>query len=305
MLIEPPPPPSSGLLVSTCGYQHQPASSHTYAPPIMKPLGMEDPASYYDPLFGDSYADPLFDAEPLRRDPEAESVRSHPSSISHAADQTLLPHRMPSLSSRPQTQRLQRRRSRYLYVNGVLVPVTSASMSSPLAHPQSSDHGASWTAAAATTTAAATTASSPPSSSPPPPPTLRATVPHRTLSHKRIKSYGVSGTTSSWLLGSGGNSNGGVFADAKRQAWTGERREVRKLQKDHPVGSARPAFTIAIGSSGDGGADEVVGAGAGAGAGDKDGLKGSVLGMRRKMERLKGLYRRGSKEAVMGSTNSR
>lgn len=216
---------------------------------------MEDPASHLDPLFGDSFTDP--DTEPcVRRDTEVESVRSH---LSSHPDQMLLPHSLPAFPSRSQTQRLQRRRNQYYYVDGVLVP---APPPPPCTH-QSHRSGAER----------------------PAPPRTTA---NQTPLHKRAKSYGSSGTTSSWLLGSSG-----AFADARRQPWNGERREVRKLQKDHPVGSARPSFTVAIGN------DDGTSSGAPEVTTERDEAKGSVLGVRRRMERLKGLYRRGSKEAVL------
>lgn len=206
-------------------------------------MGACDPASHLDSLLGDSFTDQ--DNEPyLRSDPEAESVRSHPSSH---ADQALLPNPAPATSPRPQTQRLQRRRDHYYYMNGSLVPAATASTS--------------------------------PRKLPP-----RLVSSSQDSPHSRAKSYSASGHTSSWLLG-----GVGPFADAKLNSWTGERREPRKLQKEHPVGSARPSFTVEI-SNGDG--TPTGGAGNGA---ERDGVRGSVLGVRRKMERLRGLYRRGEK----------
>lgn len=92
--------------------------------------------------------------------------------------------------------------------------------------------------------------------------------------HQRAKSYTLGGVVnghgpSNWLGG----------AEARRSSWTGERREIRKLQKD-PNGSARPGCSLEISDS-----DGTDGSG-----GEKE--KGSV---RRKMERLRGLYRKGEK----------
>lgn len=63
---------------------------------------------------------------------------------------------------------------------------------------------------------------------------------------------------------------------------TGERREIRKLQKEHPVGSARPSMALEIGD-GDGDGDRQPADG---------GERGSGLGVRRKMGRLRELYRK-------------
>lgn len=220
---------------------------------------MYDPASsHLDTLLGDP------DNEPCLRtttDPEADSIRSHPSISSHV-DQTLLPTSTPATSSpRHQTQRLQRRRNHYYYISGTLTSATSLSTSPHIL------------------------------SSPP-----RTIDPEAASPHSRSKSYSASGHTSSWLLGSTS-----PFADAKRQSWTGERREIRKLQKDHPVGSARPGFTVEIGDR-----DEMAAsAGGPGGAAERDGARGSVLGVRRKMERLRGLYRRGDKDVEVTSSNLR
>lgn len=213
-------------------------------------MRLDDPASPFDSLVGNALLDQ--DSEPYRRcDPEAESVRSHPSSH---ADQALLPSPAPASSSRPQTQRLQRRRDHYCYMSGTLVPATTR-------------------------------------------PTSPRRLPSRLVNssqdspHSRAKSYSASGHTSSWLLG-----GASPFAEAKRNSWTGERRETRKLQKDHPVGSARPTFTVEISNGGDAptdGAGNVV---------ERDGARGSVLGVRRKMERLRGLYRRGEKDVEVSSS---
>lgn len=232
----------------------------------------------------------------FHRDPEAESVRSHPSSH-HTADQSLLPSSAaaatpPSIpTTRPQPQRLQRRRNHYHYINGVLVPTSPAdirqnqqqqqqvsiareeenigSMIPSRFHPHS--HHSSH----------------------------RDTAPQQ---HKRAKSYsmpgggssGGGGGASSWLLGGASALVGSSESSSKRSSWTGERREIRKLQKEHPVGSARPSFSLEIGEG-----DE--------NENENSGLRrsSSVLGVKRRMERLRGLYRKGDKEIVSGLSNRR
>lgn len=208
-----------------------------------------------------SFGDLDIDSEPyLRSDPEVESVRSHPSSHLDA-DQRLLPQSPAAIPARAQTQRLQRRRNQYYYSNGLLVPGVPTTTTAQQ-HQLPSDQ--------------------------------QPTVSHQqTSSHKRAKSYTPSGNASSWLL-----SSSSAFVDAKRQSWTGERRETRKLQKDHPVGSARPCSTLEIG---DGGGVSPGGEGTVA---ERENAKGSVLGVRRKMEKLRGFYRRGEKD-VMVSSNLR
>lgn len=220
---------------------------------------MDNSFFHLDSSFGD-YLDT--DSEPfMRSDPEAESVRSHPSSHLDA-DQTLLPHSPTTIPARSQTQRLQRRRNQYYYSNGLLVPVP------------------------------ATTSAQNQQQQSPSPDQRHIVATQNSSQHKRAKSYSTSGTASSWLLGSTS-----AFAEVKRQSWTGERREIRKLQKDHPVGSARPSATVEIGDGSGvstGGADT-------AAAAEGNSAKGSVLGMRRKMEKLRGLYRRGEKEVMVTS----
>lgn len=218
-------------------------------------MRLDDPVLHFDNLLGDPFAEQ--DSELYRRgDPEAESVRSHPSSH---AEQALLPSPTPIFASRPPTQRLQRRRDHQYYMNnGGPVPSTTTMASSHKPSPGSAGGGVGNSSQHAT--------------------------------HHRAKSYSSSGHTSSWLLG-------GVspFVDTKRNSWTGERREIRKLQKEHPVGSARPSFTVEISN------DEDPSGSDGAGAAERDGVKGSVLGVRRKMGRLRGLYRRGEKDLEASS----
>lgn len=224
---------------------------------------MDNSFFHLDSSFGD-YLD--MDSEPyMRSDPEAESVRSHPSSHLDA-DQTLLPHSPAAIPARAQTQRLQRRRNQYYYSGGLLVPVPATVSAQNQQTPTT------------------------------PPDQRHAVTPQSSAQHKRAKSYSTSGNASSWLLGSSS-----AFAEVKRQSWTGERREIRKLQKDHPVGSARPSATLEIGDD-----SGVSTGGADTSAEGNNNAKGSgsVLGVRRKMEKLRGLYRRGEKE-VMVSSNLR
>lgn len=249
-------------------------NSSTPFPPTMDNAGF----SHFDNLLGDPDCEPCLRAT---TDPEAESVRSHPSVSSHV-DQTLLPHpsstpaAAPSSTPRHQTQRLQRRRNHYYYINGTLTPAPAAA-SSPL---PTSPHVLS---------------------APSPPRAVNPGHPHgRSKSYPASSSFS-SGHAPSWLLLGGGGA-AAAFADAKRQSWTGERRETRKLQKDHPVGSARPGFTVEIGDGDDDGGAAFSSAAA---AAERDGARGSVLGVRRKMERLKGLYRRGDKDVEVTSSNWR
>lgn len=207
------------------------------------------------------------------RDPEAESVRSHPSSH-HTADQSLLPSSATPPIPRPQPHRLQRR-NHYHYMNGVLVPTSptdfrqNQQQQQQLSRPRGESTGSMG----------------PPSR-------------HRPGSknnsndndlHKRSKSYSASG--GGWLLGS---ASAFVAESRRSSSWTGERREIRKLQKEHPVGSARPSFSLEIGE----------------GDGEENSASGlrrssSMLGVKRRMERLRGLYRKGDKEVVSGWASSR
>ncbi|CAN8100316.1 unnamed protein product [Discula destructiva] len=233
-------------------------------------------AHFHDYLLDDP------DLEPgPRSDPEAESVRSHPSS-SHA-DQALLPRSptLPSTPARAQTHRLQRRRNQYYYCNGLLVPVPAgATITTAQHHPGPPPQPGSGSD----------------SDSGPRP----ATASHQNASPRRAKPYlTTSGSAPSWLL-----SSTGAFADARRQSWTGERRESRKLQKDHPAGSARPGFTVEIPADDDN--EEGVPSSGEAAAtpppARDGGARGSVLGVRRRMEKLRGLYRRGEKETMVSSS---
>lgn len=224
-------------------------------------------ASHFDHLL---FGDP---ADRRGSDPEAESVRSHPSS--HAPDQALLrPHSPPpprTTPARAQTQRLQRRRNQFYYENGLLVPVPPTGISgSPTAHRRSSSDP----------NPRSSSATQPDSNGPAP----------QQQPKQRSKPYlsasGV-GSSPSWLLSGAG----------------GERRESRKLQKEHPVGSARPSCTVEIPEEDSGGGGEEVGGERdGIGIGMGSGVRGSVLGVRRRMEKLRGLYRRGGeKEGMVAS----
>lgn len=241
----------------------------------------------------------------FHRDPEAESVRSHPSShhtTTTAAEQSLLLSPTSSaaaspptatttiLPTRPQPQRLQRRRNQYHYINGVLVPTSPAdTRQNHLISPSSrrGREGEEGEQEAATGS---------------------SILPSRFHHHrpdsppKRSKSYSASGGgggggASSWLLGSAS----ALVAESKRSSWTGERREIRKLQKEHPVGSARPSFSLEIGD-GEGGGE---GGYAFRGESHHNNKAGSssVLGVKRRMERLRGLYRKGDKEVTTSTTS--
>lgn len=90
-------------------------------------------------------------------------------------------------------------------------------------------------------------------------------------SHRRAKSYTLASGPSSWLLSNS-------LVDVRRSgSLTGER---RKLQKDHPAGSARPSLALEIGDGDDGSPQT------------DSGERGSGLGVRRKMGRLRDLYRK-------------
>lgn len=78
------------------------------------------------------------------------------------------------------------------------------------------------------------------------------------------------------------------------------------MQKEHPVGSARPSCTVEIPEEdGGGGGEEGGGERDGIGIGIGSGVKGSVLGVRRRMEKLRGLYRRGGEKEGMVAPGAR
>ena len=233
---------------------------------------LDDPASYLDSLLGDRYADA--DAESFRSsrhpDPDMESIRSLHSRTSHVdslltrpliVDQT---KRLPP----PGPNKLHRRRNQCPHFDNrtVMIPESSSSH-----HENSQQHQTHQQPQHQLQSNAVITRSK----------STRAR--HTTAddqqgqqSHRRAKSYTLSGGPSSWLL-----SNSRV--DVRRSgSLTGERREIRKLQKEHPVGSARPSMALEIGD-GDGDGDRQPADG---------GERGSGLGVRRKMGRLRELYRK-------------
>lgn len=219
---------------------------------------------HHSPLLGSGSSD--YDAESwhFHRDPEVESVRSHPSSH-HTADQSLLPTTVAPPRPRPQPQRLQRRRN-YHYMNGVLVPTSPTDFRS---NQQQLLISRSETTGSTLPSSFDLHRSDDPNTNPS----------QSSSAHKRSKSYSASG-----LLGSAS----AFVAESKRASWTGERREIRKLQKEHPAGSARPNCSVEINGDDD---DDDQRSGEG-------GIRrsSSVRGVKRRMERLRGLYRKGDKE---------
>jgi hypothetical protein len=244
---------------------------------------LDDPASHLDSLLGDAYGDA--DADSLRSsrhpyphpDPDMESVRSLHSRTSHVdslltrpliVDQT---KRIPP----PGPNKLHRRRDQYPHFDNRTVTVPEPSASSHeitpgqqhQAHQQPQHHHPRPNAGMMRS---------------------KSTRAHRTTddsqqaqpNHRRAKSYTLSGGPSSWLLSNS-------LVDVRRSgSSTGERREVRKLQKEHPAGSARPNMSLEIGD-GDGDGDGHTGSTA-----IEGGERGSGFGVRRRMVRLRELYRK-------------
>ncbi|POS70072.1 hypothetical protein DHEL01_v211533 [Diaporthe helianthi] len=237
---------------------------------------LDDPASHLDSLLGDPYADA--DAESFRssrrRDPEMDSIRSLHSRASHVDSQLTRPliqdqtKRVPP----PGPNKLHRRRDQYPHFDNrtVTIPEPSSSHHERSSqqhqphqpHQQSQHHSqppSGFTRSKSTTARQAA-----------------ADTQQRQSSHRRAKSYTLSGGPSSWLLSNS-------LVDVRRSgSLTGERREVRKLQKEHPAGSARPNMALEIGD----------GDGHGASPPTEGGERGSGLGVRRKMGRLRELYRK-------------
>lgn len=232
---------------------------------------LDDPASHFDSLLGDPFADA--DAESLRSsrypDPDMVSIRSLHSRTSH----------VDSLLSRPLIQdhtkrlpppgpnKLHRRRNQYPHFDNrtVVIPESSTSHHEN-SHHQQQEHQQQQFEPQLQTTPGITRSKSTR--------TRQVSADHQQgqLNHKRAKSYTLSGGPSSWLTSNS-------LVDVRRSGtWTGERREIRKLQKEHPAGSARPSMSLEI-SDGDGPSAD-------------GGERGSGLGVRRKMGRLRELYRK-------------
>lgn len=233
-------------------------------------LESDNPASYMDSLLGDPYADA--DAESFRSsrhpDPDMDSIRSLHSRTSHVdslltrpliLDQT---KRLPP----PGPNKLHRRRNQYPHFDNRTVTIPESTSSH---HENSSQQEQ--------------THQQPQHYLQPNPEMTRSksTRNRQTTadnhqgqqSHRRAKSYTLSGGPSSWLLSNS-------LVDVRRSgSLTGERR-IRKLQKDHPAGSARPGLAMEIGD-GNGGSPPA-----------DSGERGSGLGVRRKMGRLRELYRK-------------
>ncbi|KAI3396316.1 hypothetical protein diail_12281 [Diaporthe ilicicola] len=233
---------------------------------------LDDPASHLDALLGDPFADA--DAESLRSsrhpdpDPDVDSIRSLHSRTSHVdsllcrpliLDQT---KRLPP----PGPNKLHRRRYQDPHLDdGAAVVAESSSSHHETSHRQPQTHQQPQSQLQPATdniTRSKSTRAG------------QANADHRQgqQSHRRAKSYTLSSGPSSWLMSNS-------LVDVRRSGtWTGERREIRKLQKEHPAGSARPSMSLEI-SDGDGPPAE-------------GGDKGSGLGVRRKMGRLRELYRK-------------
>lgn len=232
---------------------------------------LDDHTSHFDSLLGDPYADA--DAESFRSsrhpDPDMDSIRSLHSRASHVdslltspliLDQT---KRMPP----PGPNKLHRRRNQYPHFDNRTVTIPESTTShhenssqQQQTHQQSQHQSQSKpdiTRSKSTRDRQAT-----------------ADYQQGQQGHRRAKSYTLAGGPSSWLLSNS-------LVDVRRSgSLTGERREIRKLQKDHPAGSARPSLALEIGD-GDGGSPPADG-----------GERGSGLGVRRKMGRLRELYRK-------------
>lgn len=233
----------------------------------------DDPSSHLDSLLGDPYAD--VDAESFRSsrhpDPDMESIRSLHSRTSHVdslltrpliLDQT---KRIPP----PGPNKLHRRRDQYPHFDNrtVTIPESSSSHHENSSQQHQAHHQPEYhlppnagMMRSKSTRARQTNADSQ----------------QGQPSHRRAKSYTLSGGPSSWLLSNS-------LVDVRRSgSLTGERREARKLQKEHPAGSARPNMSLAIGD----------GDGHGPSPPIEGGDRGSGLGVRRRMGRLRELYRK-------------
>lgn len=231
---------------------------------------LDDHTSHMDSLLGDPYAD--VDAESFRssRHPDSESIRSLHSRASHVdslltrpliLDQT---KRMPP----PGPNKLHRRRNQYPHFDNrtVTIPESTTSSHHENSSQQQQTHQQSQyqSHSKPDITRSKSTRD------------RQATTDHQQgqQSHRRAKSYTLSSGPSSWLLSNS-------LVDVRRSgSLTGERREIRKLQKDHPAGSARPSLALEIGDD-DSGSPPTDG-----------GERGSGLGVRRKMGRLRDLYRK-------------
>lgn len=249
--------------------------SPTFAPRPSQVIGgahvarePDDHTSHMDSLLGDPYADA--DAESLRSsrhpDPDMESIRSLHSRASHVdslltrpliLDQT---KRVPP----PGPNKLHRRRNQYPHFDNRTVTIpesTSSHHENSSQQQQTHDHSQYQSQYKPDMTRSKSTRD------------RQITADHQQgqQSHRRAKSYTLAGGPSSWLLSNS-------LVDVRRSgSLSGER---RKLQKDHPAGSARPSLALEIGD-GDSSSPPMDG-----------GERGSGLGVRRKMGRLRDLYRK-------------
>lgn len=232
---------------------------------------LDDHTSHMDSLLGDPYADA--DAESLRSsrhpDPDMESIRSLHSRASHVdslltrpliLDQT---KRMPP----PGPNKLHRRRNQYPHFDSrtVTIPESTSSHHEDSSQQQQTHQQSQYQPQYKPDITRSKSTRD-----------RQAAADHQQgqQNHRRAKSYTLSGGPSSWLLSNS-------LVDVRRSgSLTGERREIRKLQKDHPAGSARPSLALEIGD-GDSGSPPTDG-----------GERGSGLGVRRKMGRLRDFYRK-------------
>lgn len=233
---------------------------------------LDDPASHLDSLLGDPYADA--DAESFRSsrhpDPEMDSIRSLHSRTSHVDSLLTRPLILDQTKRAPPPgpNKLHRRRDQYPHFDNrtVTIPESSSSHHENLSrqhqqHQQPQYHPQPHPGMTRSKSTRARQATADSQQGQP--------------GHRRAKSYTLSGGPS-WLLSNS-------LVDVRRSgSLTGERREVRKLQKEHPAGSARPSMALEIGD----------GDGHGASTPTEGGERGSGLGVRRKMGRLRELYRK-------------
>lgn len=218
----------------------------------------DDPASHFDSLLG--HGDPFTDPDPdagststsqYHPDPDVDSLGSLRSRDSHHRHQhvdCIRPYPAILDEQPAQANKLQRRRNQYSYMNPT-TPGSSTSSPPPQPAPASSPSHQPTTSIARSKSTRTQ------------PLTTQQYGDHQ--AHRRQKSYSLSGGPS-WLI------NNPLIEVRRQSSVTGERRETKKLQKEHPTGSARPNMSMNL----------------------EEGEKGSGLGVRRKMGKLRDLYRK-------------
>ncbi|ROW16500.1 hypothetical protein VPNG_02891 [Cytospora leucostoma] len=205
-------------------------------------MGMDNPASHLDSLLGDRGS----------TDPDAVSYQQHHHHPDPDDLESLRSSRSPHSVVQQDTQpnKLQRRRNQYSYMTATTTPGPSTSS------PQ----------------AAAAAASPSPSHSPEGGISRSRSTRAQLLTqqdddyqpHQRSRSYTLPAGPS-WLV------NNPLVEVRRQSSVRGEKRETRKLQKEHPTGSSRPSMSLEI-------------------EGRDRGSSG--LGVRKKMGRLRELYRK-------------